>query len=76
MLGDGPDGRRAAFVAALFDGSADDYHRTLLALDGARTWTEATQVIARDVFQRHRVNIYSDSAVAFTDAVEAQIGRR
>ena len=76
VLGDGPDDRRATFVADLFGGSTDDYHRTLLALDGARTWTEATQVIARDVFQKHRVNIYSDPAVAFTDAVEARIGQR
>ena len=76
VLGDGADDRRDGFVADLFGGSADDYHRTLLALDGARTWTEATQIIARDVFQKHRVNIYSDPAVAFTDAVEAHVGRR
>ena len=75
VLGEGADDRRDGFVAELFGGSADDYHRTLLALDGARSWTEATQIIARDVFQKHRVNIYSDPAVAFTDAVEANVGR-
>ena len=71
VLGETPGDRRAWFVGELFGGAAEDYHRTLLALDGTRSWTEATQVIARDVFQKHRVNIYSDPAIAFTDAVEA-----
>ena len=76
VLGPGVPERRDEFVRALFGGSTDDYHRTLVALDGVRTWTEATQVIARDVFKKHRVNIYSDPAVAFTDAVEAHVTHR
>lgn len=76
VLGETAADLRAWFVAELFGGDAEDYRRTLAALDGARTWTDATQIIARDVFQRHRVNIYSDPAVAFTDAVEANVRAR
>jgi hypothetical protein len=75
VLGDGAAEQRAWYVAELFEGSDADYHRTLAALDGAASWTEATQIIARDVFRKHRVNIYSEPAVAFTDAVEAQTAR-
>ncbi len=74
VLGDDGE-RRGWFVDELFAGSSDEYHRTLAALDAACSWTEATEIIARDVFRRHRVNIYSEPAVAFTDAVEAQMTR-
>lgn len=76
VLGLSADERRAWFVDELFGGSEDDYRQTLDALDGAGTWTAATQIIARDVFRKHRVNIYSEPAVAFTDAVEAQMAAR
>lgn len=65
-----PD-RRAWYTEELFSGDAADYRKTLLQLDAARTWTEATDIIARDVFRRHSVNIYSDPALTFTDAVQA-----
>lgn len=76
VLGDGPDERRAWFVAELFSGSPGEYHRTLASLGAARSWTEATEIIAREVFRKHRVNIYSEPAVAFTDAVEARMSER
>ena len=68
--------RRAWYTTELFSGDAEDYRETLLQLDAARTWTEATDIIARDVFRKHSVNIYSDPAITFTEAVEAQIGAR
>ncbi len=76
VLGAGAAERRVWFVTELFEGDREAYHQTLAALDGAATWTEATQIIARDIFRRYRVQIYSDPAVAFTDAVEAQMARR
>lgn len=75
VLGDDDD-RRDWFVDELFSGSPSAYHQTLASLDDARSWTEATQIIAREVFRKHRVNIYSEPAVAFTDAVEAQVRAR
>ena len=75
-LGASPDAsRRAWFVAELFAGSEADYHETLAHLAAAETWTEATEVIARDVFRKHRVNIYSEPAIVFTDAAEARFSR-
>lgn len=76
VLGDGAHERRAWFVEELFGGSDHAYRQTLADLDDARSWTEATEIIARDVFRKHRVNIYSEPAVVFTDAVEAQVQRR
>ena len=68
--------RRAWYIEELFSGNATNYRDTLLQLDAARTWTEATDIIARDVFRKHSVNIYSDPAVTFTDAVEGTMEAR
>ena len=76
VLGTSDPERRAWYTAELFSGDDDAYRSTLLRLDGARTWTEATDIIARDVFRAHRVNIYSDPAVTFTDAVEDRMSAR
>ena len=73
----GPDtDRRAWYVHELFSDDEASYRATLARLDGARTWTEATSIIAEDVFRAHKVNIYSDPAVTFTDAVEAGMEAR
>ncbi|HHP7239634.1 hypothetical protein [Longibacter sp.] len=62
--------QRGVFVRQLFDGDLDDYEQVLLRLDTADSWGEASQIIARDVFRAHKINIYSDAAVHFTNAVE------
>ena len=69
VLGANAD-QRELYVAKLFDGDEADYHRVLGALGRCTSWTEATQVIGQDVFVRYKVNIYSDPAKSFTDAVE------
>ena len=66
------DERRAWFVADLFRASPSEYQQTLVALDACRSYTEATQVIEREVFRKHRINPYTDAAVAFVDALQAQ----
>lgn len=71
LLGDAAD-RRAEFVRDLFAGSSEDYGRLLGALRQARGWPEASHLLADEVFRRHRVDIYSPTAVAFTNAVEAR----
>jgi hypothetical protein len=70
----GPDGVRVrdAFVAELFGGDRDSYLYVLDQLKRSRSWPEASRVIAESVFKRFRVNIYSEEAVAFTNAVEAR----
>ena len=76
VLGSGAMERREWFVGALFGGSRDDYAATLRRLADAPDWTSATQIIASDVFRKHRVNIYSEASIAFTDAVEARLDAR
>ncbi|MEO0559751.1 MAG: hypothetical protein AAF170_16385 [Bacteroidota bacterium] len=76
VLGASDTDRRVWYTDELFSGNAEDYEATLRQLDAARTWTEATDIIARDVFRKHSVNIYSDPAVTFTDAVEGQMEAR
>ena len=66
--------RRAYFVADLFSGSEDDYRACLLAVAAAPTWTVAAEAIAA-ALRAHRANIYSEAAVALTDAAEARFRR-
>lgn len=70
VLGRSDPPQRGVFVRQLFRGDLDDYTDVLRRLHHAETWGEASQVIARDVFRAHKINIYSDAAVAFTNAVE------
>jgi hypothetical protein len=72
VLGSNVPDQRDDYIRHLFDGSVSDYHSVLTMLQEADTWTEASRVIAREVFRAHQVNIYSDVAVRFTDAVEEQ----
>ena len=70
----GRDGARIrdSFVSELFRGDQDSYMDVLGLLGKARTWPEASRVIAENVFKRFQINIYSEEAVAFTNAVEAR----
>ena len=72
VLGASTSGQRSRFVKHLFGGDAGKYATVLHALAATDTWTEASQIIARDVFRPFRINIYGEHAVAFTDAVEAR----
>ncbi len=63
---------RDLFVRHLFSGDREEYESTLRKLQDVGSWSEASKVIAQDVFLRHQVNIYSDPAVAFTDAAESK----
>jgi hypothetical protein len=62
---------RSVYVEKLFQGDENAYRRALERLRTIETWSEASQIIAKDVFRVHQVNIYSDAAVHFTNAVEA-----
>lgn len=76
VLGTSGAKNRDLFIEHLFSGSSAEYERVLRRLQAAATWTEASQIIAQEVFRKHRVNIYSDPALSFTDAVEAQYRKR
>ena len=66
---------RAWYIEHLFDYDEDAYDRVIGLLARSRSWTDATQIIGREVFRRYKVNIYSEPAVSFTEAVEAQLRR-
>ena len=72
VLGDRGVHNRDLFVRHLFSGRPEEYEATLQRLARAASWSQASQIIAKDIFLKHQVNIYSDPAVAFTDAAEAQ----
>lgn len=61
---------RKQFVQDLFDGSESAYVTVLENLESADSWTSASQIIAAAVFRIYQIDIYSDSAIAFTNAVE------
>jgi hypothetical protein len=63
--------KRSVYIQKLFHGDEEAYRRALERLRTTESWSEASQVIASDVFRAHQVNIYSDAAVHFTNAVEA-----
>lgn len=75
VLGPTSPGQRSRFVKHLFKGDAGTYATVLHALDAAGSWTEASRIIARDVFRPFKVNIYGEHAVDFTDAVESRFRR-
>ncbi|MBT8401918.1 MAG: hypothetical protein KJO98_15695, partial [Rhodothermia bacterium] len=74
----GPDAARGrnSFIDDLFGGDEKAYLEAIDDLSHASTWGEASQVIADRVFKRFKVNIYSEPAVAFTNAVEARYRAR
>lgn len=63
---------REMFIENLFSGNAKEYLRVLALLDNASSWSEASKIIAEEVFRKHQVNIYSEPAVTFTNALEAK----
>lgn len=76
VLGPRGSANRALFIRKLFDGDRDAYKATLERLREAPNWSRASQIIAQDIFRAHQVNIYSDPAVTFTDAVEEQFKQK
>ncbi|MDX1430312.1 MAG: hypothetical protein R3282_08495, partial [Rhodothermales bacterium] len=76
VLGSDAAGNRRSFIGELFGGEEDAYLATIGHLARTKTWSEASQVIAEQVFKRYQINIYSEPAVAFTNAVEAKFRTR
>lgn len=72
ILGVGNPSHRERYVEELFDGDRSAYRQVLRRLRTADTWSEASDIIASDIFRAHKVNIYGDAAVHFTDTVEAR----
>ncbi len=65
-------GQTDHFIATLFKGDRSSFEDVIRRLQTAGSWSAASTILARDVFKRFDVDIYSDDAVAFTNAVEAR----
>jgi len=76
VLGSEGSRNRELFIKALFGGNPVAYTQVLRQLYHASTWAEASQIIAQEVFRRYQVNIYSEPAVSFTEAVERRYRNR
>ncbi len=76
VLGETGLRNRELFISHLFNGDRTAYVRVLRLLRDTPTWAEASQLIAREVFRRYQVNIYSEPAVAFTDALERRYRKK
>lgn len=70
VLGESVRKNRQRFIATLFGGSRAEYEDVIRHIDRSTNWDEASLYIADAVFRKHRVNIYSELAVSFTNAVE------
>ena len=75
VLGDAGT-HRERFIAELFDGNSQLFDTTLSKISSAESWEDASRVLSTDVFRKFRVDIYSDTAVLFTNAIEQQIRQR
>lgn len=70
VLGESGIQNRDVFVRSLFGGNKVAYQNVLKLLQGAPSWAEASKIVAEEVFKKYQVNIYGETAVTFTDAVE------
>ncbi len=75
VLGEIENAQRQAFIQTLFNQRSSEYRELLHVLADVETWAEATTIIADEVFRRNRVNIYSEVAIEFTNAVERRYKR-
>ena len=72
VLGDVNPLQRAWFVNNLFGGDYIAFSQIVGMLDEAPDWEAASHVIGMHVFERNDVDIYSQPAIEFTNAVEAR----
>ncbi|MDA0874386.1 MAG: hypothetical protein O3C45_04905 [Bacteroidetes bacterium] len=64
--------QRDRFIRELFDGNEDTFRAVMADLVEAPDWATASAIIANRVFRPYRIDIYSTTAVDFTNAVEAR----
>ncbi len=74
VLGDAA-ANREWYTEHLFAGDAEAYGRVVAQLSASGSWTAATQIIGREIFRKNKVNMYSEPAVSFTNAVESRLRR-
>ena len=61
---------RSRFIRELFMDSEEEYVDVIGQLHAIADWPEASRILADNVFRRYKIDIFSETAVAFTNAVE------
>ncbi|MEX0778862.1 MAG: hypothetical protein WD491_05090 [Balneolales bacterium] len=59
------------YVENLFGGDEDIFNEVLEDLRNCKEWKDAVQFLTEDVFRRNFIDIYSEPAVDFTDALQS-----
>jgi hypothetical protein len=72
VFGDMSSTKRKEYVDQLFEGNFADFSRVVSMLDKAQDWEAAAHVIGAEVFERNSVDIYSDTAIEFTNLIESR----
>ncbi len=62
--------KRQYFIEELFNGSEAEYQKSISKIVGKNSWNQAVQTIQNDIFEKNDVNIYSPTAVDFTDRLQ------
>lgn len=61
---------RDRFVEEIFGGSEQAYDKAIEKIAGYENWRSASKYIQKEVFKRNMVNLYSKTAVNFTDRLQ------
>ena len=64
---------RDRFIGELFGSDPVAFEQTIDRLSSVQSWDEASKILTLDVFRKYRIDIYGETAVLFTNAVERQI---
>lgn len=65
-----------AFVDEIFNSDERSFYTHISEITTYNNWWTAGKYITRDIFDRNRVDLYSDHAVLFTDAVQEYFSQR
>ncbi|GMQ80726.1 MAG: hypothetical protein BMS9Abin05_0154 [Rhodothermia bacterium] len=64
---------RDRFIGELFGSDPAAFEQTMDRLSSIRSWDEASQILTLEVFRKYRIDIYGETAVLFTNAIEQQV---
>lgn len=62
---------RQRFVDDIFNGAEEAYEQALEEISGRDDWQTASRYIEKDIFKRNLVDMYSETAVDFTDRLHS-----
>ncbi len=64
------------FINELFNGNKNAYLMALDEISQRKSWSQAGEFISREVFDRNMIDIYSDTAIHFTDRMQTYFSER